>query len=1051
MRVKQILLGLSLFVTPLVNAQNYQLVWSDEFEGTELNRGVWNYEIGTGDWGWGNNELQYYTDREANVKVSDGKLTITCKKEEYNGSHYTSGRIQTRNKVAFKYGKIESLIKVPKGATGVWPAFWMLGTGHGGSWPNCGEIDIMEMMCKQGNANDSWNTALTTYHWCTDGIDGDYSKHGSHGLGYTYSEELGAKWRIYGLEWTPTLMTGYVCDADGSNRHDICSLDISSRENGMEAFADYEFYIVYNFAFGGTYVNNNIDPSWTGDNMQVEWVKVYQDTDNYPHSTNSIGDFTPKVNTDYVKVLSDRDFEGSVLDLSAAPFYIWEGTMKAHDADTFEGENAIGLENCGSTWYGAGYNYGASTINYDNLRNYTLHFALKTNNTEPFQLNCNKGNVIITPTKANEWVEYNLPVATTFPTILLGEQSKFETFTFNQVGGTTMSGRTFFIDDIYFYPSTTNTEPNIVVSGQIGKLKDTNAKAKIRVSGSNLSSDVVISSSNPDDFTLSTKKTTPVNGVVNEEIEIEFIGKSSSATKVTFTCGALKTFTTIVSTIRNVERLTTDYIILSKDEAVDGSFRDWSGENIDIWENEWTNGPTMAAAEVTPFEGDHCMAFRALDKGWYGGGFSVNQKLDYEYINRYTLHFAYYASNTNPTQINVFGAKIQIVPEKANTWQVFEFPLWKYNLNFDVQQSVDAFTFNQGEGEAAAVQPGKIIAFDDVYFYMPGGSGVAAISCSSSALIDTRYTHETSFRVSGSNLANGAKVQLYCSNPKFKLSTTNITAVNGKFGHDIVVTYDDSNIDYATIIVKCGDLMKEIKVSSFAEQRTTTCNMFSAFVPDGIYYAHTWDFIQISGASSSAEGISAEMNMPLATTTTWQSQFWFRPTTQLSLTEGEKYSVKATLISNKDVTVTFKLVEHGVDANLFVEQKVKARAGVPAVIDYTGVAGANLNNMSILFDFGGNPANTKVNVYSVEVGEADCYGGDIVFDDATPITETWESDVLVWVRDRVIFVENADSDIQVYDILGHCIYSGCEQQISLGKSGIYIVKIDGQTKKLLVR
>jgi len=1031
-----------------INAQNYELIWSDEFDGSALKNDVWNYETGTGEWGWGNDEKQCYTDRTDNVKVSDGKLTITCKKESYGGAQYTSGRIQTRNKVAFKYGKIESLIKVPMGAAGVWPAFWMLGTGHGGAWPYCGEIDIMEMMCKSDQK--TWNEALTTYHWNIQGVNGDY-QHGSHGLGYKYDEQLGANWRIYGLEWTPTLMTGYVCDADGENRHDICSIDISSHEGGMEAFTDYEFYIVYNFAFGGTYVNNEIDGTWTGDKMEVDWVRVYQDSETYPTSTNSIGNFTPKVNTDYVKVLSDRTFDGSVLDLSAAPFYIWEGTMKANDAVAFEGQGVIGLENCGQTWYGAGYNYSASTIDYTNLSNYTLHFALKTNMTEPFQLNCNKGNVIVTPTKVNEWEEFNIPV-TSFAGITLGELSGFEPFTFNQVGGTTMSGRTFHFDDIYFYSTNPNTEPNITVSGQIGKIKDSGAKAKVVLSGSNLTGDVIVSSSNSNDFRLLTTTIKPTSGKVNQEVEIEFIGKSSSATKLTFTCGDLKAFATIVSNISSVGRLTSDYIILSRDAAVDGSFLDWSGETVDVWENEWTNGPTMVAADVTPYEGENCMAFKMLDKGWYGGGFTVNQKLDYENINRYTLHFAYYASTTKPTQLNVFGVAIQIVPDEANTWQEFEFPMWKYNLDLDIMSSAAAFTFNQGQGEAAADQIGKIVAFDDIYYYVPGGSGVPALSGSSSAIIDTRYTHSATFRLSGSNLAEGSKVQLYCSNPKFKLSTTTISTTNGKFGQDVTVTYEDTNIDYATVIVKCGELTREIRLASFAEERTSSCNMISALTADGTYYAHTWDWVALTGQTFSASGISAEMYMPSATTTTYQSQFWLKPSSTLALVEGEEYSAKAMLVSDKDVTVTFKVVNRDVDSKLFTMQTVKARAGVPTAIAYTGVAGSDLGDMSILFDFGGNPAETSVKVYSVEVGKADCYGDNIIIEETpTAVVEVAQSDVIVRASGRVIFIDNAEGDAQVYDMLGRCIYSGCEEHIAVANGGMYIVKVDGMVKKIVVR
>ena len=140
-------------------ADNYELVWSDEFNGNSLDTNTWNYEIGTGSWGWGNNEQQYYTDR--NIRVSNGTMKITAKREDYGRMKYTSSRITTKNKKNFKYGKIEARIKMPK-FKGVWPAFWMLGANQDSvGWPNCGEIDIMEAI------NDE-NLVYGTLHWFND-------------------------------------------------------------------------------------------------------------------------------------------------------------------------------------------------------------------------------------------------------------------------------------------------------------------------------------------------------------------------------------------------------------------------------------------------------------------------------------------------------------------------------------------------------------------------------------------------------------------------------------------------------------------------------------------------------------------------------------------------------------------------------------------------------------------------------------------------------------------------------------------------------------------
>ena len=146
-------------------ASGYTLVWSDEFNGSSLDRDSWNVEInGTG---CGNAELQYYLDKPTNVCVRDGNLVITARKEKYQDKNFTSGRINTMNKVCFTYGVVEARIKLPKTANGLWPAFWMMGNDISTvSWPRCGETDILEMGhsngIKDGVTDRLFNGAL---HW----------------------------------------------------------------------------------------------------------------------------------------------------------------------------------------------------------------------------------------------------------------------------------------------------------------------------------------------------------------------------------------------------------------------------------------------------------------------------------------------------------------------------------------------------------------------------------------------------------------------------------------------------------------------------------------------------------------------------------------------------------------------------------------------------------------------------------------------------------------------------------------------------------------------
>ena len=146
--------------------EGYELVWNDEFTGNTLDGNNWTHEIGTGCpnlCGWGNNELQYY--REENTSVGDGVLTITAKKESFQGSSYSSSRIITEDKREFKYGRFDIRALLPRGQ-GLWPAIWMLGSNHDAiGWPFCGEIDIMEMIGGDGREN----TAYGNVYWDENG------------------------------------------------------------------------------------------------------------------------------------------------------------------------------------------------------------------------------------------------------------------------------------------------------------------------------------------------------------------------------------------------------------------------------------------------------------------------------------------------------------------------------------------------------------------------------------------------------------------------------------------------------------------------------------------------------------------------------------------------------------------------------------------------------------------------------------------------------------------------------------------------------------------
>ena len=233
-------------------ADNYELVWSDEFNGNSLDTNTWNYEIGTGSWGWGNNEQQYYTDR--NIKVSNGTMKITAKREDYGGMKYTSSRITTKNKKNFKYGKIEARIKMPK-FKGVWPAFWMLGANQDSvGWPKCGEIDIMEAI------NDE-NLVYGTLHWFND----PGNNNADSGSQVAVADRT--EYHVYGVEWTADKLRWYV---DGKVYR---TMDVSN-----DSFSEVrkEYFVIFNMAIGGQWPGYNIDETAFPATMEVDWVRAYK-------------------------------------------------------------------------------------------------------------------------------------------------------------------------------------------------------------------------------------------------------------------------------------------------------------------------------------------------------------------------------------------------------------------------------------------------------------------------------------------------------------------------------------------------------------------------------------------------------------------------------------------------------------------------------------------------------------------------------------------------------------------------------------------------------
>ena len=238
----------------------YSLYWSDEFTGDELNTEYWNYEVGTGSNGWGNNELQYY--RQENTAVAEGLLIIEARQQQFGGREYTSSRLTTQDKMSFTFGRVDIRAALPRGQ-GLWPALWSLGESFATvGWPESGEIDIMEMIGGSGREDTVHGTA----HWQdSTGVKRD------QGGSYTLSDNLTLAdgFHVFSLVWTPQSLTWYIDDIQYHSMTLDESADLSAFQN--------PFFLIFNVAVGGNWPGSPNANTRFPQRMLVDYVRVFRD------------------------------------------------------------------------------------------------------------------------------------------------------------------------------------------------------------------------------------------------------------------------------------------------------------------------------------------------------------------------------------------------------------------------------------------------------------------------------------------------------------------------------------------------------------------------------------------------------------------------------------------------------------------------------------------------------------------------------------------------------------------------------------------------------
>ena len=245
------------YTTPLTYT-GLILVWQDEFLGSALDANSWNYESGNNN-GWGNNELEYYTNSAKNVFVSNGNLIIEARKESIGGFNYSSARITTANKKPFTYGRVDIRAKVPKGK-GIWPALWMLGSNISTvGWPASGEIDIMELL------GHEITKSYGTLHY-----GASSATHGQKGASYVLSSSnFYDQFHVFSMDWKQDQIKLFV---DDNLFLTVNKADIGSSPYPFNA----PFFFIFNVAVGGNWPGSPDATTTFPQRMIVDYIRVFQ-------------------------------------------------------------------------------------------------------------------------------------------------------------------------------------------------------------------------------------------------------------------------------------------------------------------------------------------------------------------------------------------------------------------------------------------------------------------------------------------------------------------------------------------------------------------------------------------------------------------------------------------------------------------------------------------------------------------------------------------------------------------------------------------------------
>ncbi len=447
------------------------VVWSDEFDGPNIDKNIWTWDAGGH--GFGNGQLEYNTALSQNSYIDSGSLVLKAIRENYMGNSFTSARMLTQGRFAFKYGTLEARIKLPDVANGLWPAFWLLGNNFPGiPWPDCGEVDILESGSAagitEGTQNELINCAIH-YSIADDSYEYQASWDNASNLipGLT---DLSLDYHLYKVEWTPTDLTFYL-DGVQFGTWDITAPHLA--EYHQPAFP------IINIAIGGwNYVQIN-DPAGitalptagSSAELKMDWIRLEDNafTEIYlgadTEETGTFGVFTETTPVDNMLVYGDDTDPGFVYGPEAA-VYPWNNmTDAAVHAAASEGSECWTFDVGAGAWYGM----GVFLPNFRNMKNYSdgfLHFDIQSTLTDTMKVGVksSRGGEFWLPI-GDETAEFGFTRDGAWHTISV-PLNRFANTDFNTIhqifmfaSDSASASTTISFDNIYWEPSVTRPAP----------------------------------------------------------------------------------------------------------------------------------------------------------------------------------------------------------------------------------------------------------------------------------------------------------------------------------------------------------------------------------------------------------------------------------------------------------------------------------------------------------------------------------------------------------------------------------------------------------------